>query len=319
MKNSFSVSVIIPTYNRAKFVHEAIESVLLQTFQPIEIIVVDDGSSDGTKGALKLFINEQKIKYIYQQNAGVSAARNLGIEVSEGKWLAFLDSDDVWKPEKIQTHIDAVIKKPNIIAHTVNATYECRGTNSYKESQLPIIEDDGFLERPLSWQLMHSALAMPPTVFCLREAAINAGKFDESITICEDFDFMCRLALQGAWGYDWMELVVIKRRDEAIDNLSKYRFKDQIKTYSSMVHGLTKLINHPCITSKELNIVHERLAHAQFILGKTYMSEGEKKKGRRLFLSSFQAKCSVKSVGATLLTYLPLVAIKHFMPKKGGN
>ncbi|MDD2465991.1 MAG: glycosyltransferase family 2 protein [Desulfobulbus sp.] len=316
MQNSNSISVIIPTFNRAKIIHEAIDSVLLQTYKPIEIIVIDDGSSDETKEALELYIREQKIRYIYQNNAGVSSARNVGIEISKGKWLAFLDSDDRWHPDKLQTHINGLIKHPNIVAHTVNATYEGKGTNSYKESELPMIEDDGFLDRPLVWQLIHSALAMPPTIFCLKDAAINAGRFDESMSICEDYDFMCRLALQGAWGYDWKELAVIIRRDEQIDNLSKGRFKDQIKTYSSMVQGLSKLLNYSGINSKELDIVKERMAHAQFILGLSYTIEGKDKLARSSFMSALFARYSVKSMVAMMLTYLPAEFARFIVQKR---
>ena len=95
-----NISVIIPTFNRKKNLDRTINSVLNQTFQPFEIIVVDDGSTDGTKEWVPYYY--PNIKYIYQSNAGVRAARNKGINIAKGDWLAFLDSDDEWFPKSLK-------------------------------------------------------------------------------------------------------------------------------------------------------------------------------------------------------------------------
>jgi len=97
------VSVVIPNYNYAQYLREAIDSALAQTYAKIEVIVVDDGSTDGSKGILESY--GDKIAAIFQQNQGVSAARNNGISLAEGEFFAFLDADDVWLPEKIEKQI----------------------------------------------------------------------------------------------------------------------------------------------------------------------------------------------------------------------
>src|ERR1700674_2946625 len=94
------VSVVIPTYNYRQFVVEAVESVLAQTYRPIELIVVDDGSTDGTRAELERF--EGQIRYMFQENRGLPAARNRGIRAAAGEYVAFLDADDVWAPTKIE-------------------------------------------------------------------------------------------------------------------------------------------------------------------------------------------------------------------------
>ena len=104
------VSVIIPTYNGAKFIDDAVRSALSQTYPNVEVIVVDDGSSDGTKEVLSPY--GSKIKYIYQENKGVSAARNNGIRNASGEFVAFLDSDDAWLPEKIELQVAEMLKSP---------------------------------------------------------------------------------------------------------------------------------------------------------------------------------------------------------------
>jgi len=97
------VSVIIPTYNRAQYICEAVKSVLRQTFSDFELIVVDDGSVDNTKEILTPYLGI--VKYIYQNNSGIAAARNAGIEMSRGEFIAFLDSDDLWVRDKLQLQV----------------------------------------------------------------------------------------------------------------------------------------------------------------------------------------------------------------------
>lgn len=106
------VSVVIPVYNGEKYLAEAIDSVLAQSYDPIEIIVVDDGSADGTRGIADQF--EDKIQYHFQANQGSSAARNTGIAVAKGEYFAFLDADDTWMPEKVSLQMDAFRLDPTL-------------------------------------------------------------------------------------------------------------------------------------------------------------------------------------------------------------
>ena len=114
--NQFSFfSVVIPTYNCCELLKRALTSVFSQTYQNFEIIVVDNSSTDNTKTVVKNFKND-RIKYIEVNNNGVIAySRNKGIENSRGEWIVFLDSDDVWKPEKLEKVGDAIIKNPGVI------------------------------------------------------------------------------------------------------------------------------------------------------------------------------------------------------------
>ena len=104
------VSIIIPAYNVEKYVQEAIDSALSQIYKDIEIIVVDDGSTDNTKKVLNPYIKKGQIHYIYQENKGLSSARNTGIRAAKGGYIAFLDSDDLFLPEKMQRQVDFLEK-----------------------------------------------------------------------------------------------------------------------------------------------------------------------------------------------------------------
>jgi len=103
MSENYNISVIIPTYNRYEVLQRALNSVYSQTHKPKEIIVIDDGSTDNTSQIQNLF---PQIKYYYQENSGVSSARNLGIKNSVSEWIAFLDSDDEWHEKKLKEHVE---------------------------------------------------------------------------------------------------------------------------------------------------------------------------------------------------------------------
>ena len=106
------VSVIIPVYNCEKYLAEAIESVLDQTYQPLEIIVIDDGSTDGSAEVAKRF--DTTVQYCFQVNSGTAAARNRGIELAKGDFFAFLDADDLWVEDKLTNQMAAFINNPNL-------------------------------------------------------------------------------------------------------------------------------------------------------------------------------------------------------------
>jgi len=108
------VSVIIPTWNRIKYLPKALESVFNQTYGNIEILVVDDGSTDGTCEKLKPLIEQNKVRYFHQENKGQSAARNLAIQKMKGSFACFLDSDDDWLPHKVDAQVKLMVKDDNI-------------------------------------------------------------------------------------------------------------------------------------------------------------------------------------------------------------
>src|SRR5487761_1421423 len=108
MKDQPLVTAIIPAYNYGPLVVEAVESACAQTYPRMEVIVVDDGSTDDTQGRLRPYLD--RIRYIRQENRGLSAARNTGIQAAQGEWNALLDADDVWHPQKTAVQIDAACK-----------------------------------------------------------------------------------------------------------------------------------------------------------------------------------------------------------------
>jgi glycosyltransferase involved in cell wall biosynthesis len=108
------VSVIIPTYNSAEYLEQSLQSVFSQTYSFVQVIVVDDGSTDDTRQVLAPYIREGKIQYCFQQNRGPAAARNLGIQQARGEFIGFLDADDLWLPEKLESQVVVLRKNPDI-------------------------------------------------------------------------------------------------------------------------------------------------------------------------------------------------------------
>ncbi|MGH7942144.1 MAG: glycosyltransferase family 2 protein [Limisphaerales bacterium] len=202
------VSVVIPAYNRAHCITATVESALAQTFKDLEIIAVDDGSSDGTSSVLAQF--GSRIRLIQQDNRGVSSARNTGVRAARGKWIAFLDSDDHWHPKKLERQIAALQKFNGKICFT-------RCINQQGE----ILRDIDFLPaRPQEPQVLYVQDAVDSVCLSPRHPLVQtmvaertflemAGLFDESFHAAEDAELIFRLSFFSGFLYVDQPLVTI--------------------------------------------------------------------------------------------------------------
>ncbi|HOX72158.1 MAG TPA: glycosyltransferase [Dokdonella sp.] len=184
------ISAIIPTYNRRDLVIRAIKSALAQTRKVEEIIVIDDGSTDGTDAALKAAFGD-RILYVRQANAGVSAARNRGMAMSRGRYIALLDSDDEWLPEKTARQVewlDAHTEFGMVLCDVERVDGEGRMIDRFRRRD--VIREDGWV---LSMVLQDPALA-PVSAMFRREVFADIGGFDENLATAEDLDFHLRVA-----------------------------------------------------------------------------------------------------------------------------
>lgn len=180
------ISVIIPTYNREKHILQAIKSVKEQSVQVDEILVIDDGSDDNTKELLK----NEPIRYIYQQNAGVSSARNKGIKEAKNEYIAFLDSDDTWHENKIAQHINYHKKNPQIKAsYTKEVWIRNNKIISLKKYQQK--EEPSFVNSLALCKIGTS------TFFSHKSIFEEIGYFDEKLNVCEDYDLWLRILLNN--------------------------------------------------------------------------------------------------------------------------
>lgn len=183
------ISVVIPTYNYRRYVVEAVESVLAQTYRPLEVIVADDGSTDGTAEELARYGDQ--IRYTYQPNRGLPAARNLGIRAAAGQHLAFLDSDDLWAPTKIEKQVALIEKSPRVgVVYCDGCHVDLRTGVTQPLSVRP--DGRGDLRRRLLHRNCITGSAS--AVLVRRECFEKAGLFNEDLRSAEDWDMWIRIS-----------------------------------------------------------------------------------------------------------------------------
>ena len=182
-KSQPDISVIIPAFNRAHTLPKALDSVLSQTLKPREIIVVDDGSTDETNAVLA---NYPGLCIISQDNRGVSAARNVGIEKAGGEWLAFLDSDDEWLKEKLEKQWDAICIDDKLICHTEEIWIR----NGQRVNPMKKHKKFGGI---IYERCLPLCVISPSSVMIHRSVFEDVGVFDESLEVCEDYDLWLRI------------------------------------------------------------------------------------------------------------------------------
>lgn len=233
------ISVIIPTHNRAEMVVQAVESVLAQSLAPEEVIVVDDGSTDETVEKLAAFENE--IKVIQQAQRGVSAARNLGIQHAREEWLAFLDSDDLWKPGKLERQSAELEKSSDLVCYTDE---EWRKNGLWK-NQKKIHQKYGGRIYPYCLPL---CIISPSSVLLHKSVIDQIGFFDESLPACEDYDYWLRMSRCFTVLYI-PERLIVKRAGEW-EQLSKQHSLDRYR-----ILALQKILSYDLKEDYEKTVI----------------------------------------------------------------
>ncbi|MCV6608560.1 MAG: glycosyltransferase family 2 protein, partial [Campylobacterales bacterium] len=237
------ISVVIPTLNRSQLVLEAVKSVLNQTVKPFEIIVVDDGSTDDTKEVLE----DLNIKYIYQENKGVSSARNRGIQEARGGWIAFLDSDDVWLENKLEEQILFHQNNDFLISQTdeswVRDGQKVNKTKKYKKQSGAIF-----------FHSLDVCSITPSSVIINKVIFEDIGLFDESLEVCEDYDLWLRITRLYPVGL--IEKELIEKRAGHGDQLSfKYHSMDLYRLKALKKHS--ELPDVKDLIDKKRNILYK--------------------------------------------------------------
>jgi len=206
------VSIIIPTYNSSQYIETAIESVLNQTHRDIELIVVDDGSTDNTREKLEHFINNKQIVYFYQQNKGASSARNFGIQKAGGQYIGFLDADDKFHPQMIERCLRELVNNNNdLVSVDIYMIY----LSGEKEIDREIQSYDWIEREPQELFLKFlevGAIGGPHKALFKKDVFDKVGLFDTSLPVYEDLDMWIRIARHGfKWSHIRQPLVTCYR------------------------------------------------------------------------------------------------------------
>lgn len=229
------VSAIIPTYNRVRTIGDAVDSILGQTYTNIEIIVVDDGSTDGTDARLAEY--GDRIRVIKQKNAGPSSARNRGIAASTGEFIAFLDSDDIWLPTKIEKQVTLMsatgLAVPCCVCNITMCWTDKEMASFDIASLKPQIDEGLWLNAP---EVLATRFLLFNQGVMIRRDALNAvGGFDERLWLLEDHELALRLSLAGPWAFIKEPLV---RWRESKSSLYQSACKDELRPAEALVQVL---------------------------------------------------------------------------------
>lgn len=258
------VSVIIPTFNRGWIVGEAIESVRSQTYRNFECIVVDDGSTDNTRDILEKFKDD--IIVIRQSNKGVSAARNKGVSFSRGSLISFLDSDDLWKPEKLAVQTAFFALHPETQVCQTDEIWIRRGArvNPKKYHQKP----SGMIYVPS----LSLCLVSPSAVMMKKDLFETTGGFDENLPACEDYDLWLRIGCRYPVPLIAQKLVI--KRGGHDDQLSRSPGLDKYRILS-----LKKNLETGNLTSAQYGKTVDKLIEKCRVYADGCMKRGKEEEG----------------------------------------
>lgn len=186
-----SISVVIPAYNASRYIAETLESVLNQTLAPAEVLVIDDGSTDETAAVAEQFA--PRVKVFRRANARQGASRNFGVQQARGEWVAFIDSDDIWEPKKLERQMEEVARTPGVgLCYTALVPFR-------------VVEGEVVLDAPsrvppaakIREALYHSTTFLPSTVLVRRSTFLEAGGFATHFRVAEDWDLWLRMLHSG--------------------------------------------------------------------------------------------------------------------------
>lgn len=328
------VSVVIPTYNRAYCIERTIESVLAQTHQSLDIVVVDDGSSDGTRDLFESAHFDDRVTYVYQENQGVSAARNRGLRLVRGDYIAFLDSDDIWKRWKLEvqlaclealplagmvwTNMEAVDPDGRVVdarhLRTMYSTYDRFTDDELFEASYPLKEIVPQMatvvgEGTLYFGDIFSPMAIgnlvhTSTVLLRRERLEKVGGFNTDLRIAgEDYEFHLRTCREGPVAL--VDIAAIEYQIGREDQLTRPSYvihlaENYLRTITTVVEKDRARISLPSA------MLDSALAEAYAWIGQCRLDMGETGEARRRFFQSLRINpWQMRTSQLLLLTCLP--------------
>ncbi len=255
-----TVSVIIHTYNNEKFIAETIESVLNQTYKDYEIIIVDDGSVDGTRDALSPY--KQKIRYHYKENGGIASAKNTGISLSEAEFVAFLDHDDLWVSDKLQLQMECFKENPQV--GLVYAQY-----TSFRDSKELRTKPEKGYSGWIFKELLAKSFIQTSTVVVKKECLNAVGPYDESFSLGDEYDMFLRISKKFQCGFVDKGLTRYRVHDTNASNNDFLFDNENLGVYKKIYDNFTDL------DAEEKKILRKRIARYSMKVAEGLNSQGK--------------------------------------------
>jgi glycosyltransferase involved in cell wall biosynthesis len=288
--NAVSISVVIPTYNREILLEGAIQSALNQTTPISELIVVDDGSTDGTEALVqRLALDDRRIKFIKQQRGGANRARNAGSRIATGEWIAFLDSDDVWEKDKLTLQMQALAAEPGAVASFTGLRHV--GGESEKIFLPP-------LNPSLTQIRAANVLSSTSTAVIRRSVFWDVSGFDPELPSCQDWDLWFRLRQKGSFATVRQPLVRYNSgpHDRISSNVSRV-----IDGHEKLFQRLREGIENDKSALRRISAKHK------LVLTEVHLRCGSPKKAVDLCLSSLlmsPSRWGVRLLGSSTRTWI---------------
>lgn len=262
------VSVVIPVFNGERYIAEAINSIIQQTYNKIEIIVVDDGSKDNTAEIVKAF---NQVRYIYQENQGVSAGRNIGMSVAGGDYLAFLDADDLYIPEKVEKQVDILKNNPD-----VDVVYN-DGIEADKNKRIiNILKSECVFENRLDFAaflLFRQIIPVPASIMIRRKCIEDKIFYNKKYKQAEDYEYIIRLALRYKFKYIPEPLYIYRRHENNLTNAHGLQQQGELSVLREL--GLERILE--IVEASSFPLPEKR-----FLLAKIYIKMSEYKPAKQL-------------------------------------
>ena len=307
------VSVVVPAYNCADYIGDALSSIFEQTYQPLEVIVVDDGSTDFTAKIVKSY---RTVRYIHQSNGGPSRARNRGIHVAAGEYIAFLDADDLWPPDKLREQVAALKAQPR--AGLVFGDMRCFADGGQAETSM--FERYGFTAQYFGHPLLvvdavAKLLAVnfipTGTVMARKKSLVEAEMFDERQRLVEDWDLWLRVALRCPIAYS-TKVWKLKRLHS--NNLSR----DTEAMSRAALHVLEKLQagNRDELERRGID-VGRHLREGYKNLGYFYLQQIESSKARQALWQSLSFGIQGRALLYLAATFLGAALLRSVLRSRG--
>jgi glycosyltransferase involved in cell wall biosynthesis len=273
------VSVVMPVYNGERFLRESLDSIFAQTFREFEVICVDDGSTDNSAAVLEPY--GQRIRVVRQQNAGQSAARNVGVTLATGQYVAFLDQDDLWYPPKLMSQVAVLDRDPHVVLAHCNFD-RIDETGRMLQESAGVVERASAVASPMG-QLIGEALIFPSAMMIRKEGYERIGGFHRELQGFEDFDLIARLKQEGTF-------VMLEETGMAYrlhgDGFTRTGGLHVIRSRETFLRRMQQLYEgHP---DKQM-IVHRMLGDCYSDWGAHELSKGNKQEARRKFLKSLRS------------------------------
>jgi glycosyltransferase involved in cell wall biosynthesis len=289
-------SVIIPAYNCAAFLPKTLESVFAQTCSDFEVILVDDGSTDDIQAAIEPYLS--RVKYIRQQNKGLPAARNTGIREAQGEFIALLDGDDSWAPEKLEKELPRFTdSKVGIVYSDFSVRYaDGRFQHSYLTDR-PLASEGHILEN-----YIRSRFLFPSTMVIRRRCFDEFGGFDEEMLACEDVELFGRIC--SRWKVAWVNIPLVIRY-EGVHNITANRSRMSQYTILALKKILQKEPDLPVSTRK---VLYEELGRQHLWRGYEAFEVGNSIQARRSLIEAIRCDSDHFRSGSVLIaaSFLPV-------------